>query len=1167
MNLAELSSFFLSLVSLVLSTTLGIYAWTRRHHNGALSLAVILFSEAFWILGFVCEMMADSLDAHIFWDLFQWIFGPILIMAMFDLASSFTIQSRYQKLLRQILLVLNGVIIFAVITNPFHHLVISNPTLVRNSINEVLYYPYSPVDYGIVIFIYIVILISFLKLTFLSLWSQKIYRLQILSMLAGFGIIVAGSFFSLLNLPLFWGQRDLSPVAFGLSNLVLGWGLFRFHLFDLETVARNVVVDTIEYPMVVVDIFDQIVDMNTAALEFFGFPASLYSNSRSASQLPSKWTNLFERFRETKSFRGEINIQFDEVQHILDLTISVILNHGNLLSGRLFFIKDVTEQKQAEDVIRQTEESYTRLFNTVKEAIYILSPEGVFLNVNEGAVAMYGYSREEFVGKTPAFVSADGKNNMHEISEMLDRVFRSSVSEEFEFVGKRKNGEFFSKECIANKGKYFSKDVLIVTARDVTERKKSEAELKKRTDDLELINRINDGFNHGEGIEEILRSLAEETRRIFHCEDVSLLFLSDDRQILSLLYTTFSSSILKKVESIIRQEIPPVNIPVAETKYYKQTLESGRSLLTNDPEIIRALLEDIAQTTSLPSMVRPLIVKLIPQIVSQLRLHSTVLVPLVANGETVGLLNLASDHLFVEDDLHRIEQFSRQITIALLRRKAEIAIRESENKFRSVIELASDGIALIDKLGVVIEWNPVMEQIAGLKRLDVMGRPIWDVVYQILPQEKKTLTYQKVYTELWMTEVNKQFFHGNNLADFLIEDPQGNRKIVQSNRFTIETSQGVIGGVIMRDITSQKQVEAALRESEERFHQLFETAMDGIVLTRPNGTIHSANPAALSLFGYAAEDINDLHRMDILDFSDPRVITGLEERDRNGKFRGEFIGIRKDGSKFLMEISSVLLQQEEILASNTIRDITERKTAESERSRLVTELKNKNDELERFTYTVSHDLKAPLFTIQGFVGYLERDITNNKPDRVQIDIDRITGAIDKMQRLLNELLELSRVGRIIHSPQEVTFEKIVNDALNLLAGRISEKRVYVDVDPELPIVRCDRTRMTQVMQNLIDNAIKFMGNQPEPGIWIGQDKKEDQFIFFVRDNGMGIPLKHQSRIFGLFDKLDPNAEGTGVGLALVKRIIETHGGRVWVESEGAGKGATFYFTLPGETIH
>lgn len=139
-----------------------------------------------------------------------------------------------------------------------------------------------------------------------------------------------------------------------------------------------------------------------------------------------------------------------------------------------------------------------------------------------------------------------------------------------------------------------------------------------------------------------------------------------------------------------------------------------------------------------------------------------------------------------------------------------------------------------------------MEQITGLRRPAVIGRPIWDVIFQIMPREKRTAEFQRFYAEQWQVEVHRQYAHKDTLVDFLIEDHQGNRKIVQSNPFTVETSQGVIGGVIMRDVTVQKQAETALRESEERFHQLFETAMDGIVLTRPDGTIHSANPAALS---------------------------------------------------------------------------------------------------------------------------------------------------------------------------------------------------------------------------------------------------------------------------------------------------------------------------------
>lgn len=1024
MNLTELSPLLLSLVSLLFAITLGIYTWERRKSKGAVQLAIILFSEAFWILGFIFEMLSYSLQVRVFWDLFQWLFAPILALAVFDLASNFVKPPQKNNTLR--LFIIAGLIatVLLVITNPIHNWVISKPELVANSINPVLYYEYSPADYVILGYIYAVVILSFIRLALIPIWSQKIYRLQLVSMLVGFGILIASSLFSLSSTPAFWGQRDVSVITFGLSNIVLSWGLFRFHLFDIEAVARNVVVDTIEYPMVVVDIFDQIVDSNSAAQSYFGFPLH-NSNLVDASQLPLKWTQVFDRFRDTKSFKGEVRIQLDKRQRILDLTISPILNHGNLFSGRLFFIKDITEQKLADELVRESDESYTRLFNTVKEAIYVLSPDGVFLNVNDGAEKMYGYAREEFIGKTPAFLSAEGVNDLNAISDMLDRVFISGVSEEFEFVGKRKNGEGFPKECIASKGKYFGRDVIITTARDVTERKKVEVELKKRTDDLELINRLNDGFNRGESMEETIRSFAEETRRIFSCEEVSLLLLSSDKQFLELQHTTFSRTLLKMVEMLIGQHIPVVRIPFGETTHYKKIMETGQSLLTSDPEVIRELLEEIAQTPTLTPIARPLIVKVIPQIISLLRMKSTILMPLVANGESIGVINLANHNLFTEEDQRRIERFSGQITIAILRRKAENAVRESE----------------------------------------------------------------------------------------------------------------------------------------ERLHQLFETAMDGIALTRPDGTIHSVNRAAADLFGYSEQEIFSLTNRDFLDYSDPRMDRALEERTETGYFKGELTGIRKDGTRFPLEINSVLFKQKDILASTFLRDITESKSAEAERTRLLNELKSKNDELEQFTYTVSHDLKAPLFTIRGFLGYLEQDINANRPERVKDDLNHIASAADKMQRLINELLALSRIGRIMNSPTEISFGTIANDAVNLVAGRIADKQVIIEVAPNLPVVYCDRTRMIQVMQNLIDNAIKFMGRQAQPRIQIGHRMEDDKPVFFIRDNGMGIPLEYQSRIFGLFDKLDANTDGTGLGLALIKRIIETHGGKIWVESKGSGQGSTFCFTI------
>jgi PAS domain S-box-containing protein len=252
---------------------------------------------------------------------------------------------------------------------------------------------------------------------------------------------------------------------------------------------------------------------------------------------------------------------------------------------------------------------------------------------------------------------------------------------------------------------------------------------------------------------------------------------------------------------------------------------------------------------------------------------------------------------------------------------------------------------------------------------------------------------------------------------------------------------------------------------------------------------------------------------------------------------------------------------DEVLA--TVRDITERKQMETEREKLIVELEKRNVELEQFIYTVSHDLKTPLVTIRGFLGYLERDVLLGKLEPVQADIARITSATNRMQRLLSELLDLSRIGRTMNPPQAVPFETIVREAIDLMHGRLVERGVQIEITPGLPTVYGDRTRLVEVTQNLLDNAVKFMGDQPEPRIEIGQAGEVDgKLIFFVKDNGIGIAPEFHSKIFGLFNKLDMQSEGTGVGLTLVKRIVEAHGGHIWVESQAGLRGATFYFTLP-----
>jgi PAS domain S-box-containing protein len=505
-------------------------------------------------------------------------------------------------------------------------------------------------------------------------------------------------------------------------------------------------------------------------------------------------------------------------------------------------------------------------------------------------------------------------------------------------------------------------------------------------------------------------------------------------------------------------------------------------------------------------------------------------------------------------------ELTSNIEIALYKHEMEKKLRASENRFRSVIENASDGIALLDNHGNIIEWNPVIETITGLKSADVLNRPVWEVVYQMLPKSEWSEKAQQFNTDAWMSAVKNGYQNKDTNAEYEIETPAGERRIIQSNGFVFKIDEGWVGGVIMRDVTRQSQVDLEIRKTRNQMEAtlnaipdlLFELGLDGRYYRyhSPRNDLLYAPPEV-----FLGKTVREVLPPDAADI----VIASMEEANEKGYSSGRQLSLDLPQGRVWFELSVSRMTEMAGQGSRFIvlsRDITERKKAEEV-------LKNKNMELERFTYTVSHDLKAPLVTINGFLGLLEQDILANRTDRIKSDVKYITTATQKMERLLNELLELSRIGRVINTPREVSFEEIVRDALDLVAGRVSGKRVQVHVEPGLPVVFCDRSRLTQVMQNLIDNAVKFMGIQPEPQIWIGQRTDGTNVTFFVRDNGIGIAPENQTRVFGLFDRLNSQEDGTGIGLALVQRIIETHGGKIWVESDGLGTGSTFCFTIPG----
>lgn len=268
-----------------------------------------------------------------------------------------------------------------------------------------------------------------------------------------------------------------------------------------------------------------------------------------------------------------------------------------------------------------------------------------------------------------------------------------------------------------------------------------------------------------------------------------------------------------------------------------------------------------------------------------------------------------------------------------------------------------------------------------------------------------------------------------------------------------------------------------------------------------------------------------------------------------------------DGRRLQVQIEAARAEAEDQTRHVTVAN-EQLVLEQSQREQVIAELRAKNDEMERFTYAVSHDLKSPLITIIGFLGIIEEELTKGNTDRARERLGRIAAAAQAMHRLLDELLELSRAGRAVSTPQSIAFWKITEEALVLVGGPGESEGIEIQLSAELPEVIGDRSRIVQALQNLISNATKFTANEPQPHIVIGARVSAGETIFFVKDNGPGIEPRFHDRVFRLFDRLDTAVEGSGIGLALVKRIIEVHGGRIWIESQGGGSGTTFCFTLP-----
>ena len=480
-----------------------------------------------------------------------------------------------------------------------------------------------------------------------------------------------------------------------------------------------------------------------------------------------------------------------------------------------------------------------------------------------------------------------------------------------------------------------------------------------------------------------------------------------------------------------------------------------------------------------------------------------------------------------------------------------------------LLAAATDPVLIVDRGGAIALANPALEALFGYTQEQLQGLPVETLIPERFRHGHQALR------EGYSAEPHPRAMGAG--AQLSGRHREGREFPVEVSLSPLRSPDGeTMVMATIHDISARKAAEQALQESEARMRAVFETAVDGIITIDENGMLERLNPAAERMFGYreaevAGRNINMLmpepHRSAHDGYLAHYRATG--EKRIIGKGR-EVQGLRRDGSVFPMDLSvAEMTLGGKRMYTGLVRDITERKLAEQKSEQLLQELSSANEELTNFAYVVSHDLKAPLRGIGSLADWLATDYAALFNDEGKEHMRLLINRVHRMGALIDGILQYSRVGRVREAVATVDLNQVLAEVLDLLAP---PPGITITVAPDLPTVAGEPTRLQQLFHNLISNAIKYM-HRPDGQVTVSCQDDGSHWRFAVADNGPGIEPRHFERIFQLFQTLAPRdrVESTGVGLALVKKIVEMYRGRVWVES-APGAGATFYFTWPKECL-